>query len=111
MGGWYPAVTEWSLGAGCVREVAIELPVAGDLPLRGSTQRLVRALLSPCGGPRDLSPIDAEVEALLAGSGVLLATGRLPERVPARVPAYLLLLIAALGVLALEPLARWRLAR
>ncbi len=43
-----PAATERELGAGCIRRVAVSLPIAGDLPLRASFKRIVRGLSGPC---------------------------------------------------------------
>jgi hypothetical protein len=64
-----PAAVEQRLGAGCVRDVAIGLPVAGDLPLRPAFQRVVRGLVGPC--------LDALRAGPAAGdSAIRLALGR-----------------------------------
>lgn len=44
-----PAATEASLGAGCVRSVAIDVPAAGDLALTPSFRRFARRMTEPCG--------------------------------------------------------------
>lgn len=62
-----PAATENALGEGCVRSVAIQFPVRGDLALGESARRFVEALSAPCGGARDLAPIGAARMAVLRG--------------------------------------------
>jgi hypothetical protein len=42
------AASEQDVGEGCVRRVALDVPLAGDLPLRRAFQRVVRGLLAPC---------------------------------------------------------------
>ena len=64
-----PAAAERALGAGCVREVAIEPPAAGDLVLRESWIRLRAGLLGPCGGAVDARPLGDSALALLRGVG------------------------------------------
>lgn len=44
-----PAVTERAVGAGCLREVGIGVPVAGDLTLQPAFGRLFRAITLACG--------------------------------------------------------------
>jgi hypothetical protein len=65
-----PAATEQALGAGCVREVAIGVPVAGDLPLRPVFQRIVRGLTDACAGSRRLAgaPLDSAAVRQLMGT-------------------------------------------
>jgi hypothetical protein len=65
------AAREELLGAGCVRHVAIGLPVAGDLPLRPDFKRVVRGLMAPCGSAHDATPADSASVARLAGRGAL----------------------------------------
>ena len=43
------AATEAPLGQGCMRDVGIAMPVAGDIALHPPFQRIARALLTPCG--------------------------------------------------------------
>lgn len=42
------AASESSLGAGCMRDVGIAVPAAGDIALHPPFQRIARALLAPC---------------------------------------------------------------
>jgi hypothetical protein len=65
------AATEETLGTGCIREVAIGVPVAGDLPLRPAFQRVVRGLMAPCGAAAASVPADSVSVARLAGTGAL----------------------------------------
>ncbi len=66
------AAREVSVGAGCVRNVAIPLPATGDLVLRQSLRDVVDALTGDCGGAIDLSPAGNERISALAGAGGLL---------------------------------------
>lgn len=61
------AATERVLGEGCVREVAISFPSRGDLALGESARRFVAELSVPCGGARDLAPLDDAKLAVLRG--------------------------------------------
>ena len=101
-----PAATERKLMAGCVRDVAIPLPRAGDLALRESTRRLVAALAAPCNGIVDPTPAPDSVIAALRGSGPLVATRTLAARTapPGALTAWLL--AAALLLLLAEPFFR-----
>jgi hypothetical protein len=44
-----PAATEATLGSGCIRSVAVEVPSAGDLALTPSFRRFARRMTEPCG--------------------------------------------------------------
>jgi hypothetical protein len=101
-----PAATERMVGEGCVRDVAIAIPEAGDLALSESTRRLVRALVEPCGGAPALGPTSDSALAILRGDGPLADPRALHGRLAAsdRITTWLLL-AAALLVVA-EPLAR-----
>jgi Aerotolerance regulator N-terminal len=69
-----PAAVERSAGAGCVRDVAIPVPARGDVMLRPSFARLMRALLAPCA-LLDVGPAaGAATLAALRGSGPLAST-------------------------------------
>lgn len=72
------AAAERPLGAGCVRDVAIPLPGAGDLVLRESVQRLVTALATPCGGARMLDALPTTSVEQLRGTGRLAASRDVP---------------------------------
>jgi hypothetical protein len=96
-----PAATEREVGAGCIRHVAVGVPIAGDLPLRGSFQRIVRGLVEPCGETRAEVALDSAAVARIAGTPAL-ASGRalagdaaLP---PARIVPWLLALALALAI-------------
>ncbi|MEO8623577.1 MAG: BatA domain-containing protein [bacterium] len=43
------AAAEVQLGSGCLREVGVVLPAAGDIALHPPFQRIARGLLAPCG--------------------------------------------------------------
>jgi hypothetical protein len=70
-----PAAGEQLLGAGCVRRVAVGVPLAGDLPLRPAFQRIVRGLVAPCGQTGSPALADSGAVMRLIGTGAL-ATGR-----------------------------------
>jgi hypothetical protein len=101
-----PAATERTMMNGCVRDVAIPLPRAGDLALRESTRRLVAALAAPCNGMADSTPASDSAVAAIRGSGSLVATRTLAARTapPGALTAWLL--AAALVLLLAEPLFR-----
>jgi hypothetical protein len=77
-----PAAVESRLGAGCVREVGIGVPLAGDLPLSPTFIRIVNGLAGACVATRgDVgAPLDSARVRALAGptggaSGAALAAG------------------------------------
>lgn len=97
-----PAAVERELGSGCVREVGIGVPVAGDLPLRPAFQRIVRGLTDACAAARRRAgvPLDSARVARLSGagsaaSGAALASGA--ER-PAPITPWLLGIALACAV-------------
>lgn len=103
-----PAAVEWRIDNGCMREVGIGVPAAGDLPLLPSFQRMVRGLTDACAGSghRAGAPLDsalvtrfARADAMAKGSA--LAGGA--ER-PAPIVPWLLgvALACALAELALR---------
>jgi hypothetical protein len=55
------AAREAQLGSGCVREVGIGVPLAGDLPLHAPFQRMVRRLVTPCGARTASVAADASI--------------------------------------------------
>lgn len=65
------AAGETPVGRGCIRDVGILIDPASDLTLRPSFRLFARAMLAPCGGTRDLTPIDSATMRVLAGSGPL----------------------------------------
>ena len=98
-----PAATERALGDGCVRDVRIALPRAGDVVLAPAFGRLLTWLAAPCGGPRDPMPL-APDSLGLALSGPARALARPAPRDPWAIARWLL--GGAIVLLLLEPLAR-----
>lgn len=102
-----PAALQRPLGAGCVRDVAVDVPARGDLVLRPAFRRLLLALTEPCDGVRALEPAPAAVLASLAGTGGLVPAST--PGAPARTSAIMPWLLGAALMLALaEPLLRRR---
>ena len=63
------AAVEQTVGEGCMREVGIMLPAAGDIALHPPFQRMARALLAPCGVATTEVVADSSLMARLAGTG------------------------------------------
>jgi hypothetical protein len=101
-----PAANERANELGCIRDVAIPLARSGDLALRESTRRLVRALTAPCGGNSTFAPASDSALAQLRGTGPLVATRALASRTAPSGKLTTWLLVAALVLLLLEPLLR-----
>jgi hypothetical protein len=102
-----PAAVEHTLGAGCVRDVAIGVPTSGDLVLRPEFARLVATLVRPCGDTTDAAiPASPSDVAMLAGTGRLFATGAIETSAGVDDPIVPWLLGAALLLVAVEVLAR-----
>ena len=101
-----PAAVERTIGSGCIRDVAIAVSSRGDLALRASFGRFVRALVAPCeavsGGPA----ADGGALVALAGSGPLASHDavRPPESVST--PLVPWLLAAAILLVLLELVVR-----
>lgn len=73
------AATEQPAGGGCVRTVSIPIDPVGDLALREPLRALLRDLLVPCGGARDLRPADsAAVETIRGAAPAAVAATTLP---------------------------------
>jgi hypothetical protein len=62
------AATEIPLGSGCLREIGVELPAAGDIALHPPFQIIARALLAPCGIAATERAADSTTIAWLAGT-------------------------------------------
>lgn len=75
-----PAATEASMGTGCLREVGVGVPPAGDLPLRPAFQRIVRGLVAPCGMGQVGVAADSAALARLAGAGGAASGSALSDR-------------------------------
>lgn len=63
-----PAAVETIHGAGCIRDVGIPVPSAGDLVLDPRFQDLVSRLTGRCGLPTRFAPLDPSRAAALAGA-------------------------------------------
>jgi hypothetical protein len=105
-----PAIVERTLGAGCVRDVGFDLPVAGDVALRESVRRLVQLVAAPCAGSGARRVISAQRMDTLRGFGALLPTSALPRPAESRSGATSWLLIVAALLLLLEVALRQRVA-
>jgi hypothetical protein len=103
-----PAAGESPLGSGCIRDVAIGIPRAGDVALASSTQRLVRALIAPCGAPSALGPVADSLVRQLEGSGGTAPATRLVRAGVSVSPAAPWLLGAAILLLVAELVVRRR---
>ncbi len=71
------AATETTLGKGCLRDVGVSIPVAGDIALHPPFQRIVRALLTPCGFMAAEHAADSTTIAWLGGATSSAARARL----------------------------------
>ena len=103
------AAVERPFGRGCMRDVGIALPAAGDIALHPPFQRMVRGLLAPCGLVVAETPADSAAIAHLAGTAgnaaradVLRGTG---DR-PSPIARWLLALAMLLALLELVMRAR-----
>lgn len=102
------AATERPVGRGCIREIAIPVTSASDLALRPSFVALARELTAPCGGRRATEPVGDSIVDAFAGAGPLLAGRQVAAPLQPRIPANPWLLVGALALLLLEPVARRR---
>lgn len=101
-----PAATERVVGAGCIRDVAIELPARGDVTLRPAFGDLLRALGAPCARSVVGPPMTAEDVRALAGSGALAPAAAIAPADRLSTPLVAWLLGAALALALLELLVR-----
>lgn len=60
------AAVEHRLGAGCTRDIAVGIPLAGDITLRPPFVAFLQALVEPCGGARGLAVSDSVAAAFAA---------------------------------------------
>jgi hypothetical protein len=101
-----PAAVERQVGDGCLRDVAIEIPAAGDLVLTPAFGQLLRALSGPC---TSASPPDVLPDSALAWLTRRSAAGQeTPVTSNERSPIAPWLLGAALALALLEPFTRRR---
>lgn len=103
-----PAATQVPLGKGCIRNVAISLPEAGDLVLRENFIGLSRELLAPCGGWTRSEPIAASRLDSLRGGPALFPAVSVSGTSQGKTPANRWLLLGSVLLFALEPLIRRR---
>ena len=102
-------MTEGRLGGGCVRDIAVGIPLAGDLTLRPPFVAFLQALLEPCGGARGLAVSDSVARAF-AGGDAAVSAHRLTAATASDSTLAAWLLAAALLALAAEWLVRRRIA-
>jgi Aerotolerance regulator N-terminal len=67
------AAVESRLGAGCVRDVQVGIPLAGDLTLRPPFVAFLGAMVEPCGGARGAAVSDSVAQAFAGGEAAASA--------------------------------------
>jgi hypothetical protein len=97
------AAVERPFADGCVREVRVAVPRAGDVTLSPGFARLLAYLVEPCGGPRDRALVDPLTLGLRA-AGPAMSLRRPVPRDPWAAARWLL--GAAALLLLIEPLLR-----
>jgi hypothetical protein len=75
-----PAAVERAMGAGCIRDVGLLFDPSSDITLRASFRRFSAALVAPCGGARDVAPMDRTWINAFTGSGALASSESLRDR-------------------------------
>ncbi len=103
-----PAATQEPVGRGCLRQVAIGLPVAGDLTLRPAFDALLEHLTVPCAGRRAPLLADDSLAWLRGPAAAAAPAPALASAAPVDDPAAAWLLAAALLALAAEWVIRRR---
>jgi hypothetical protein len=99
------AVTERGIGSGCIRDVGVGLPLAGDLTLQPAFARFLRAVTLACGERLAPVPVADSLISSLARAGAA-AEARLLRSDDESSPLAPWLVGAALLVLSAEWLAR-----
>lgn len=94
------AATERRLDAGCVRDVAVGVPLAGDLTLRAPFVAFLQAVVEPCGGARGATVSDSAARAFTgddraASARLLVAAGATDQTLAAWLLGGALLALAA----------------
>ncbi len=105
------AAVESTVGAGCIRDVGVGVPHAGDLPLHPPFQQIVRRLVAPCNSVREIAPADSATIAMLRGGSERAAASHdlVTEQHRTSVLVQVLLgvaLLCALGELAIRMVVR-----
>jgi len=95
-----PAAVESRHGAGCVRDVHVGIPLAGDLTLRPAFIAFLGAMTEPCGGARGAAVSDSVAQAFAGGDAaanarVLAAAGTTDSTLAAWLLAAALLALGA----------------
>jgi hypothetical protein len=103
-----PAAVEYSVGDGCIRDVAFDFPRVGDVPLRESSRRLAALLVESCQQYATYTAMDSIRLDSLRGEGGLLATTSLARSPRRRSDATAWLLISGALLLLAEVAARRR---
>ena len=102
------AAVEHVVGRGCMREVGVMLPAAGDIALHPPFQRIARGLLAPCGLVVAEVPADSLAVAALVGTSRLAARGEALRSGDRPSPLARWLLALALGFALAELVVRAR---
>lgn len=103
-----PAIVERAHGEGCIRDVAFDFPIAGDVPLRESARRLTASLVDPCIGAERRMPLSVSRMDSLRGTGRPLASAAVPRRPRERSAVTSWLLVAGAVLLLVELAVRQR---
>ena len=101
-----PAAIERIAGAGCIRDVAIPIPSAGDVILRPAFAHLLRELTTPCAAMAGSPRLDDAQLRALAGAGGRVASARIAPPDLVATPLVVWLLAAALVFALLELVIR-----
>ena len=102
--------SEVRIGAGCIRHVAVGIPVAGDLSLRGAFRRVAQGLMAPCARGRTSGPAADAAVARLRGPTGLASGDALTDESQGAHPLVPWLLAVALACALGELVVRARLA-
>ena len=101
-----PAAVERAAGNGCIRDVGLLLDPSSDITLREPFGRFVQALVAPCGGNRNATPMNEAWVAQFSGTGGLAAAEGFRDRASGSSSWTPWLLAAAALLLIVELLAR-----
>jgi hypothetical protein len=101
-----PAAVERAAGSGCIRDVGLLLDPSSDIALREPFGRFVQALVAPCGGNRNATPMNDAWIAQFSGTGGLASAEIFRDRASGSSAWTPWLLAAAALLLIVELLAR-----